>query len=91
MAQKIPDLRNLTAKNPLQYLALSMGLILNILKRAQTTSGPGVKQIKFTALLSMVWVTGKVSVGLPVIRQQVHRWASSILSISTIISLSRAR
>ena len=30
-------------------------------------------QIKFTDLLSMVCVMGKVSVGLPVIRQQVHR------------------
>lgn len=31
------------------------------------------QQMEFTELLSMVCVTGKVSVGRPVIRQQVHR------------------
>lgn len=73
MLQQILELRNYTTENHFQCLALSMGAILNILKRAQINSGTKISQIKFMELLSMVLVMGKVSVGLPVILQQVHR------------------
>lgn len=39
----------------------------------------------------MVWEMGKVMVGRPVILQRLQRYERSVLSISTIILLSRAR
>lgn len=41
--------------------------------------------------LSMVWEMGKVTVGRPVILQREDRYDRSVLNISTIILLSRAR